>query len=150
MTRQIETAAYLLIFLNFLRRLSRKVLLKYTVPGFTYKPGETHWLSIRIYTMEGTEEYWPCAYIFSASPGFSKPPTKAPSRSYMERALTKLRNTPPAQVFPGRGSDFRKVEYSIIPKPPDNPETLVSYIKFKLTYGIVTASRIRLLINDIN
>jgi len=148
MTRQIKAAAYLLILLNFLRRLSRKVLLKYAVPGLSYRPGENHWLCIKIFRKDGKEETCTCVYKFSVmpNPATGHRLTNADARNRLEQALARLRNSTPEQVFPGRGRDFRKVEYSIIPQP-DDTNFLAGYVKFKLYYGIVTCSRIRGIIN---
>ena len=147
MARQIEAAAYLLIFLNFLRRLSRKVLLTHAVPGLLYRPGENHWLCIKIFRKDGKEETWPGVYKFSTmpNPAAGRRLTNTDARHRLEQALERLRDSTPEQVFPGRGSDFRKVEYTIIPHP-DDAGILAGYVKFKLYYGIVTASRIRLII----
>lgn len=154
MTRQIEAAAYLLIFLHFLRRISRKVLLKYTVPGLLYRPGENHWLCIKIFRKDGKEETWPCVYNFSTVPNpaagqLGKRLTDTDARHKLEQALAKLRDSTPKQVFLERGSYFSKVEYSIIPQPDDS-DSLAGYVKFKLYYGIVTSSRIRMIINGTN
>ena len=148
MAWQIEAAAYLLIFIHFLRKVFRKVLLKYAVPGLSYRPGEDHWLCIKIFRKDGKVETWTGVYKFSTmpNPAAGQLLTNTDARHRLEQALTRLRNSTPEQVFPGRGRDFRKLEYSIIPQSA-HANFPAGYIKFKLDYGIVTCSRIRVIIN---